>query len=464
MGHITVWACGDLDSAAEVCLQLRLLGLKARVHDAENGVGTVWRRGPRVVVGNGEGLQHIDVTGSSELLAFGVAACRVMEACGGRLFRRPPGLLPAVRTLTCRRDRGVLGSRGTHFPIDALSADYDVDMLPPKWGVEAVEEDMRPAVVTGIRSVLCFSMPQGKSLVAFLDKVTRMWGIHRSDPVKRALNRAIQTTAERIKPGGRVVLGYSGGLTSTVSAYVLHQAIGKRMVPCFVKTGLERVPLGNGTLGGITVETLDLQEEVGRKLEGMTQIAERRKLLGSMLWEACANKYPGYYLGQGAIYTSVLYGRVRPQNKTRNLVHPLETLFREEVELIAEHYKLEIVSPNCSYSGLSDTIRGPFSWDAVRLARQVDATLENAIQETGFRIPGTKTRYWFEVEVWDDIPRVLFGIEEKTDRRHWYRAELSEQKVDELVDQMCEWTKIPKLKVCRDVTRETERAAKSRRN
>lgn len=461
MGYITVWACGDLEVAAEVCLQLRLLGLKARVHDAANGVGTVWRRGPRVVVGTGEGVDHFDVTGSSEMLAFGNAACRVLEVAGGRTLRRPPGLLPAIRTLTCRRDRGVLGSRGTHFPVDAPGIDRDVDRLPEKgWAVEAVEEDMRPAVVVGIRSVLCFSMPQGPSLVALLDRVTRMWGLHRSDPVERAMSRAVQVTADHIKPGIRVMLGYSGGLTCTVSAFILHKAVGKRMVPCFVKTGLEKVPVGKGTLGGIPLETINLQEEVGVVLKGMTKANERRKRLGAMICEACERQYPGWYLAQGATYTSVLFGKVKPQAKTRNIVHPLETLFREEVELIAKHYKLEIISPDCSFSGMSDPIKGPFSWDAVRLARQVDAALEHAMLDVGFNVPGCKTRYWFEVDVWEDLPRVVFGIEEFTPRRTWYRAEVPEQRLDSIVEKMRELTRIPDLLVMRDLSVATEVTAK----
>jgi len=465
MGYITVWACGDLTTASEVCLQLRLLGLKARVHDPRNGMGTVWRRGPRVIVGDGDELGHVDTTGSSELLAFGMAAVRVFEACGGTTLRRPPGLLPTIRTLTCRRDRGLLGARNTHFPVDAYVVDYDVEQMPQKgWEVEAVEADMRPAVITGIRSVLCLSMPQGPSLVAMLDRVTHMWGLHRGDPVERALDRAVQTTADRIKPGVRVALGYSGGLTSTVSAYVLHKAVGKRMVPCFVKTGLEKIPVTQGTLGGVPLEVIDLQEEVGRQLKGMTKSDERRKRVGKMLLEACENKYPGWYLAQGATYSSILEKLVRPQAQTSNIVHPLETLFREEVEMIAKRHKLEIISPDCSFSGLSDPIKGPFSWEAVELVRRVDVVLENVMQQSGFAsYPGSKMRYWFEVDVWDKVPRVLFGIEEMTLRRKWYRAEISEQKLDRIVDDMCELTRISNLRVARDLTLETEAAAKKRR-
>jgi hypothetical protein len=156
--------------------------------------------------------------------------------------------------------------------------------------------------------------------------------------------------------------------------------------------------------------------------------------------------------------------RVRPQAQTSNIVHPLETLFREEVELIAKRHKLEIISPECSFSGLSDPIKGPFSWEAVELVRRVDVVFENVIQQPGFATyPGSKTRYWFEVDVWDEVPRVLFGIEEMTLRRKWYRAEVSEQKLDKIVDDMCELTRISNLRVARDLTRETEAAAKKRR-
>lgn len=465
MGCITVWACGDLEVASEVCLQLRLLGLKARVYDPQNGLETLWRGGPRVIVGNGEELGHIDITGSSELLAFGLAGVRVFEACGGTTLKRPSGLLPAIRTLTCQRHRGVLGARGTHFPVDAYAVDYDVNQMPLKWWeIEAVEADMRPVVITGLRTVLCLSMPQGPSLVAMLDRVTHIWGLHRSDPVERAIDRAVQATSDRIEPGVPVALGYSGGLMSTVSAYILHKVVGKRMVPCFVKTGLEKIPVTKGTLGGIPLEIIDLQEEVGMQLKGMTKGDERRKRVGKMMLEACESKYPGWYLAQGATYSSILEKHVRPQAQTSNIVHPLETLFREEVELIAKKQKLEIISPEGSFSGLSDPIKGPFSWKAVQLVRRVDVVLENVMQQPGFAsYPGNKMRYWFEVDVWDEVPRVLFGIEEMTLRRKWYRAEVLEQTLDRIVDDMCELTRISNLRVARDLTRETETAAKKRR-
>ena len=455
MGYITVWACGDLCAAVSACAQLRLLGCKARVHDPQltSDRPAPWRHGPQVVVGDGN-IPHFDDTGASDLLVMGEAACNVLKRMGSKLTRRPPGLVPRVRTLTCRRHCGMLGPRNTHFPVDAIATSRDVLDVPKRWQVEAVEPDGRASVIVGIKSVLCMFMPRGPSLVSILDKVTRHWGLHRSDPGERALHRAITTASDHVPRGGTVVLGYSGGLTSCVSAHVLRKAIGPRVTACFVWTGLENTLVREGvTPGGVKIVMVDARQRTLDRLAGTTGFAERRRLLMRVFRDACTEAYPGAALSQGATYEALLMGVGGPALGTPGLVQPLEGLFREEVVLIAKEEKLAITAAAGPPSGFADCILGPFSAEALRLCRTTDATLMRQLADANTPTPGVRARHTFTVDVWDSRrPRVCFGYEESHDGMGWRRMRLRDDGLDMVVEALRSETNIPDLAVLYDVS------------
>jgi hypothetical protein len=457
MGHITVWACGDLRAAISVCEQLRLLGCKARVHSSiptARSAAEPWRRGPHVLVGDGRDLPYVDVTGCTDVLAFGEAAYHTLERAGGATGRRPPGLIPTVRTLTCRRDQGILGPKNTHYPVEAVTLAREVTHIPKHWGVEAVEARGDPAVLAGARSVLCLFSPRGPSLTGILDKVTRMWGTHRCDPAERALNRAITATEEQVQRGDHVVLGYSGGLTSAVSGYVLKRALRERVTACHVRTGLEYSFIQPGvTKSGLEIDVVDARQRTLDALEGTTDIHERRWRMARVFRDACLERFPNALLSQGATYESLLTGAGRPALQSSGLVQPLENITRGEVELIAKQCRLQVTASVGPPSGYADTVRGPFSAAALQLCRVVDLTLGRQLTEAKTPIPGVRLRHTFVVDVWDrECPRVTFGFEETDNGKAWSRMLLREGGLGVVVDALRTETGIRDLKVAYDVS------------
>lgn len=458
MGHITVWSCGDIDTAIAVCTQLRLLGCKARVHVVNTAPGAPpvpWKWGPRVIVGDGHGVPRLDATGASDLLVFGGAAAHVIESMGGKTIARPPGLTPAVRTLTCKKDRGVLGPRHTHFPVDAPGADCDVTELPHHWVVDACESNGSPAVIASLHSVICMFTPRGSSLVAVLDRVTRLWGTHRTDPVERALNRALTTAHDQVPRGVEVVLGYSGGLTSSVSAYVLRKVIGERVIACFVWTGLQPALVSAGiNQSGVEIMVADARERTLRALEGTTDVIERRNILSRIFYDACTRTVPGAMLSQGGTYDAMLRGTGKPVgNEPGNLAQPLENLMREEVEEIAKHLKLRVVSSSHTAAGYADVIRGPFTEDGLRLCFVIDRTLHRLLSEATTPAPGMSVKHTFVLDVWDRTPRVTFGFETSEGGTHWRRMRLRDAGLDMVTEALRLETRIPGMPVAYDVSK-----------
>lgn len=455
MGYITVWACGDLPTAINVCERLRLLGCKARVHNnnTANSV-TPWKCGPHVLVGNGRDIPYVDVTGCTDLLALGDAAYYTLERAGGATRQRPPGLIPTVRTLTCCRDRGILGTKNTHFPVEASTLTREVTCIPKHWMVEAVETRGDPAVLAGIRSVLCLFSPSGPCLTSILDKVTRLWGTHRSDSLERALNRAITTIDEQVPRGNHVVVGYSGGLTSVVSGYVLKRAIRERVTACYVQTGLEYSLFQTSvTQSGLEIYVVDARQRTIDALEGTVDVHERQRRICRVFRDACLEAYPSALLSQGATYESLLYNTADPAIQSTCLVQPLENLTRGEVELIANQHKLHIEASSGQPFGYANTIRGPFSVAALQLCRTVDRILGQQIAEMKTPIPGVRIRLTFVVDVWDrNHPQITFGFEESDNGKTWRRMRIRERGLDMVVNVLRSETGIRDLKVAYDVT------------
>jgi hypothetical protein len=458
MGHITVWACGDIDSAIAVCTQLRLLGCKARVHDHHNqrtDKPMAWRWGPRIIVGDGEGVPRIDPTGASDLLVFGEASRTIIDLLGGRTTTRPPGLTPAVRTLTCRCDTGVLGPRHTHFPVDAPSINRDLVERPRKWEIDATENNGHPAVLRSLHSVICLFTPRGASLVAILDRITRLWGVHRTDPTERAINRAMSTATDHVPRAVQVVLGYSGGLTSSVSAYILKRAVGERVMGCFVWTGLQPAMVSEGqNQSGVEIRIADARRRTVELLNGTTSVQERRRLLSRIFHDACTATFPGAILSQGATYDTLLRCNGKSVGDSPgNLAQPLENLTREEVVLIAKHLKLKMVTSEGSAAGYADVIRGPFSRAALELCYSIDRTLNEMLAEATTPRPGVRVRPRFTLDVWEEYPRVTFGFEESEDGVQWKRMRLRDAGLDMVVEALRHDTRIHNLEVAYDVTK-----------
>ncbi len=158
-----------------------------------------------------------------------------------------------------------------------------------------------------------------------------------------------------------VVLGLSGGVDSSVTAALLHKAIGKNLTCVFVDNGLLRLNEGDQVMAmfakhmGLNVIRVDAEDRFLDALKGENDPEKKRKIIGRVfveVFEEEAGKLKNAkWLAQGTIYPDVIEsagaktGKAHvikshhnvgglPEGMVLKLVEPLRELFKDEVRKI----------------------------------------------------------------------------------------------------------------------------------
>jgi GMP synthase (glutamine-hydrolysing) len=160
---------------------------------------------------------------------------------------------------------------------------------------------------------------------------------------------------------GRVLLGLSGGVDSSVVAALLHEALGDQLVCVFVDHGLLRLNEGDQVMEvfaqnlGVNVIRVDAEQRFLGALAGETDPEAKRKIIGRLFIEVFdeeAEKLKNVeWLAQGTIYPDVIEsagaksGKAHvikshhnvgglPEDMKLKLIEPLRDLFKDEVRKI----------------------------------------------------------------------------------------------------------------------------------
>ncbi|WP_237065692.1 glutamine-hydrolyzing GMP synthase [Microbulbifer guangxiensis] len=160
---------------------------------------------------------------------------------------------------------------------------------------------------------------------------------------------------------GKVLLGLSGGVDSSVVAALLHRAIGDQLTCVFVDNGLLRKNEGDQVMEmfaenmGVKVIRADAEDQFLSRLAGVDEPEAKRKIIGNtfieIFDEEAAKLKDVNYLAQGTIYPDVIESAAAktgkahvikshhnvgglPEDMKMELVEPLRELFKDEVRKI----------------------------------------------------------------------------------------------------------------------------------
>jgi GMP synthase (glutamine-hydrolysing) len=174
--------------------------------------------------------------------------------------------------------------------------------------------------------------------------------------IKDAVKRIRQKVGE-----DHVILGLSGGVDSSVTAMLLHRAIGTRLTCIFIDNGLLRLNEANQVLEmfgdhfGLNIVHVAAENRFLNELAGIDEPEAKRKIIGRVFVEvfdeeACKQS-DVKWLAQGTIYPDVIESAASatgkahvikshhnvgglPQDMKLGLVEPLKELFKDEVRKI----------------------------------------------------------------------------------------------------------------------------------
>jgi len=213
---------------------------------------------------------------------------------------------------------------------------------------------------------------------------------------------AIRTVREQVGEG-KVLLGLSGGVDSSVVAALLHRAIGDQLTCVFVDNGLLRLNEGDQVMKtfadnmGIKVIRADAEEAFLSQLKGVDDPEAKRKIIGRTfieIFDREAGKLGDVnWLAQGTIYPDVIesakskHGTAHvikshhnvgglPEDMKMGLVEPLRELFKDEVRRIGVELGLPfdmVYRHPFPGPGLGVRVLGEVTREYCDILRQADA-------------------------------------------------------------------------------------------
>jgi GMP synthase (glutamine-hydrolysing) len=259
-----------------------------------------------------------------------------------------------------------------------------------------------------------------------------------------------------------VVCGISGGVDSTVTAVLVHKAIGRQLTCIFVDNGVIRAGEARKVEETLRkhfhmrIDCVDASERFLKKLKNVTDPERKRKIIGNefiRVFEEGAKSITGVeFLAQGNLYPDVIesvsfkgpsatikshhnVGGLLKRMKLK-LIEPLRELFKDEVRLLGKDLLIpdEIISRHpFPGPGLAIRIIGEVTRERCDILRKADKIVLEEIKNAGLY-----TKLWQAFGVLLPVKSVGVMGDERT-----YENVIAVRAVNSLDGMTADWARIP---------------------
>ena len=280
--------------------------------------------------------------------------------------------------------------------------------------------------------------------------------------MRNFIAHAVRHIRDTVGPG-RVILGLSGGVDSSVAAALLHKAVGRQLTCVFVDNGLLRAGERDAVEQiyrkhfHIDLRVVDAARLFLRRLKGVSDPEQKRKIIGRTFITVFERslKQIGHadFLAQGTLYPDVIesvaignnpaalikshhnVGGLPARMKLR-LIEPLRELFKDEVRAVGTRLGLPravVWRQPFPGPGLGVRVLGEITADRLEILRRADTVLQEEMLASGW--------YW---KVWQSfcvfLPVKSVGVIGDERNYAWVIAVRVMQSTDAMT---ADWTRLP---------------------
>jgi len=287
--------------------------------------------------------------------------------------------------------------------------------MPPGFKTLAYTENSPVAVMGNDANVFGLQFhpevvhtPAGKTILR--NFIYKICGCKGNWTVGNFIDESIAQIKRQVKDG-KVISAISGGVDSSVTATLIHHAIGDQLTCIFVNHGLLRREEVERTFSvfclnmGMNIQYVDASERFLAALEGVTDPERKRKIIGEefihVFEEEAARIGKVEFLAQGTLYPDVIESAQSGSNaaakiKTHHnvgglpakmklsLLEPLRFLFKDEVREVGTALGLpeEMVwRQPFPGPGLAIRIIGEITKDKIEMLRAADWIVMDEIKK-----------------------------------------------------------------------------------